>query len=170
MTGALAATDLAAFAAEWVDCAPHYPTLTRHASEAKVVVEFGVRGGVSTWALLDGLPADGRLYSVDIEECVVPYRVSGDSRWTILVGDDLDPAIQARLPAHADLVFIDTSHTYVQTVAELAYAQTLTPTRIDLHDYELPAVGQAVNEFCHFHGWRIASREVSQWGFVALER
>ena len=165
MTGALAATNLHSFATEWVDCVPHYPTLTRHARDAKVVVEFGVRGGVSTWALLDGLPADGVLVSVDIIDCVVPPRVSADPRWTFLVGDDLDPAIQAQLPDHADLVFIDTSHTYEQTAAELAFSSTLTPDRIILHDYALDAVRRAVDE-C---GWRVAEYEQSQWGLVVLE-
>jgi predicted O-methyltransferase YrrM len=169
MTGALAAVNLHEFAVEWVDCAPHYPTLITLAREATTVVEFGVRGGVSTWALLDGLPEDGRLYSVDIDNCVVPPRVSGDPRWTFLVGDDLDPAIQAQLPERADLIFIDTSHEYDQTVAELTYALTFEPARIALHDYELDAVRRAVDEFCVAQGWHVATRERSQWGFVVLE-
>ena len=169
MTGALAATDLHAFATEWVDCLPHYPTLTRLAREASVIVEFGVRGGVSTWALLDGLPQDGHLYSVDIDDCVVPPRVSGDPRWTFIVGNDLKPSTQAKLPAHADLVFIDTSHTYDQTVGELAYSLTLTPSQIALHDYALADVHRAVDEFCTQEGWHVALHEQSQWGFVVLE-
>jgi cephalosporin hydroxylase len=168
MTGALAATNLHAFATEWVDCAPHYPTLIALARDAKTVVEFGVRGGVSTWALLDGLPDDGHLWSVDIIDCVVPPRVSEDPRWTFLVGDDLDPAVQNRLPDDADLIFIDTSHTYEQTKAELDYALTFAPDKIALHDYELPEVSQAVDEFCVAQGWHVAARERSQWGFVVL--
>lgn len=165
----LEATDLATFANDWVDCVPHYPTLTRLASEAQTIVEWGVRGGVSTWALLDGLPSDGRLYSVDIDACIVPPRVSGDPRWTFIVGDDLDPLVQAQLPTSADLIFIDTSHTYGQTVAELALALTIGPKRIALHDYELDAVRRAVNEFCSREGWHIAINEQSTWGFVVLE-
>lgn len=169
MTGALAATNLHAYATEWVDCAPHYPTLIDLARSARTVIEFGVRGGVSTWALLDGLPEDGHLWSVDIDNCIVPPRVSTDPRWTFLVGDDLDPLVQEHLPASADLVFIDTSHTYGQTVAELAYALRFGPARIALHDYALDAVKRAVDEFCVREGWRIAINERSQWGFVVLE-
>jgi predicted O-methyltransferase YrrM len=168
MTGALAATNLHAFATEWTDCVPHYPTLIRLAREAMTVVEFGVRGGVSTWALLDGLPETGHLWSVDIIDCVVPPRVSADPRWTFIVGDDLDPAIQAQLPTFADLVFIDTSHTYPQTVAELAYAIRMEPARIALHDYALDEVKRAVDEFC-VGDWHVAVHERSQWGFVVLE-
>ncbi len=98
MTGSLEATDLDAWAYENVDMHPHYRTLTRYAQECSVIVEWGVRGGVSTWALLDGLPADGVLYSVDVIDCIVPPRVSQDPRWVFLVGDDLEPTIQARLP------------------------------------------------------------------------
>ena len=168
MTGALAATNLHAFATEWVDCVPHYPTLITLARQAKTVIEWGVRGGVSTWALLDGLPEDGHLWSVDIIDCVVPPRVSEDPRWTFLVGDDLDPAIQAQLPSEADLIFIDTSHTYEQTVAELALAAQLT-SKIALHDYALDEVKRAVDEFCVREGWHVAIHERSQWGFAVLE-
>jgi cephalosporin hydroxylase len=169
LTGPLDATNLLEWADENVDMAPHWATLLDHARRAKVVIEWGVRGGVSTWALLDGLPADGRLYSVDILKCIVPPRVSADPRWTFLVGDDLDPKIQQRQPAAADLVFIDTSHTYDQTVAELAHAATLT-TRIALHDYALPDVQRAVDEFCVAEGWHVVIHERSQWGFVVIER
>lgn len=171
MTGALAATNLLDWAEENVDCVPHFPTLMDYAARAKVIIEWGVRGGVSTWALLDGLPADGHLWSVDILPCTVPPRVSGDPRWTFIVGDDLDPKIQRKQPRKADLVFIDTSHTYDQTKAELAHALTLAPDRIILHDYDYAPVDvrPAVDEFLVASGWHIALHERSQWGLVVLE-
>ena len=46
---ALDATDLRQWAYDQVDMYPHIWTLNGHAAKAKVVVEFGVRGGVSTW-------------------------------------------------------------------------------------------------------------------------
>lgn len=165
MTGALAATNLHEWAEEQVDMLPHFPTLTDYARKARVVVEWGVRGGVSTWALLEGLPGDGHLVSVDILDCTVPLRVSTDPRWTFLVGDDLD----VKLPEHADLVFIDTSHTYEQTAAELTAALALTPARMILHDYALDPVKRAVDEFCLREGWHVARHERSQWGLVVLE-
>ena len=146
---ALDATDLRQWAADQVDMAPHIATLTRLAQGCRTIVELGVRGGVSTWALLDGLPADGRLWSVDIIDCVVPPRVSGDGRWTFIVGDDMDPSVQAQLPQRADLVFIDTSHEYEHTVAELAWALTLAPTWIVMHDYVMEPVLQAGTQFCY---------------------
>lgn len=157
---ALDATDLQSWADEQVDMAPHYRTLTRYALECISIVEFGVRGGVSTWALLDGLPADGLLYSVDVIDCIVPPRVSADPRWFFFVGDDLDPVIQRKLPKLADLVFIDTSHTYEQTVGELAYAATMRPARIVMHDYVMEPVAQAATEFCAREGWAVVDNEL----------
>lgn len=136
---------------------PHLESLTAAAAEASTIVELGVRGGVSTWALLDGLPEDGWMWSVDIEECSVPFRVSNDPRWAVWVGDDLDPAVLAFLPEQADLVFIDTSHEYAHTVAELALAKSLDPARILCHDADWPGVAQAMAEFCAAYDWQMAS-------------
>jgi predicted O-methyltransferase YrrM len=160
MPGSLEATDLQSWADENVDMAPHYRTLTKYARECTVIVEWGVRGGVSTWALLDGLPEDGLLYSVDVIDCIVPPRVSSDPRWHFLVGDDLDPVIQARLPDSCDLVFIDTSHEYEQTVGELAYAADLHPARIVMHDYVMEPVLRAGTEFCAREGWTVVDNEM----------
>lgn len=165
---ALDATDLRQWAYEQVDMAPHIATLAKHAAEATTIIEWGVRGGVSTWAILDAMPADAHLWSVDIVDCVVPPRVSADPRWTFLVGDDLDPAIQAQLPGECDMVFIDTSHTYEQTVGELAYALSLNPDRIVMHDYVMPPVAQAADEFCAANGWRVVHNELP-YGLATLE-
>lgn len=166
---ALDAVDLQAWADEQVDMAPHYRTLTRYAASVTSIVEFGVRGGVSTWALLDGLPPNGHLWSVDIVDCVVPPRVSGDHRWTFIVGDDMDLQVQLKLPDHAELVFIDTSHEYEHTAAELAYVVArLSPARIVMHDYVMEPVLRAGTEFCEREGWRVVANELP-YGLATLE-
>lgn len=168
--GALEATDLAAWAYEQVDMYPHYPTLTRYARECQVIVEFGVRGAVSTWALLDGLPEEGRMWSVEINaNHQMPPRVTSDPRWTLVIGDDLDPDVQAQLPDTCDLVFIDTSHEYEQTVGELAYSLTLKPRRIVMHDYVMEPVLRAGTEFCEREGWRVVDNEMP-FGLATLEK
>jgi hypothetical protein len=124
--------DLVAYAKGWVDMAPHLGHLMDMASRARVVVEFGIRGAVSSWAILDGLPPDGVLVGVDIDpNCPIPERVSSDPRWTFVVGNDL----LVDLPRHADFVMIDSSHELKQTVLELDRASTLGPEVIALHDY-----------------------------------
>jgi predicted O-methyltransferase YrrM len=157
VTDAWQATNLVAWATAQRDMIDHIGTLTRHAQEAKTIVEFGTRGGVSTWAFLDGLPADGWLWSVDIDDCMVPARVSEDSRWTFIQGDDTSLAVLDQLPEQADLVFIDTSHTYAHTVMELDFAVTLHPSRILLHDADWPGVERAIKQFCPKYGWEMVA-------------
>jgi predicted O-methyltransferase YrrM len=164
---ALEATSLAQWAYDQVDMYPHYGTLTRLARECKVIIEWGVRGGVSTWAFLEGLPADGELWSVDVVDCVVPPAVSSDPRWHFIVGDDLDEDVIVCLPKPADMVFIDTSHTYEQTVAELEIAPDWEPSMIVMHDVNQPQVRQAVDEFCARTGWRMTDYE-DPYGLATL--
>lgn len=158
-------------ATDWRDMAPHTATLTRLAADAQSIVELGVRGGVSTWALLDGLPYEGRMTSVDIEDVVpdLPERITTDPRWTFVCGDDLDPAVQGRLP-RADLVFIDTTHTYDQTKAELLLAQRLGAARIALHDWNVPDVERAVWRHVACGPYRLWLLEPSAWGLAVLAR
>jgi predicted O-methyltransferase YrrM len=158
------------YAERWVDMAPHLETLTMLAGRAKVAVEFGVRGGVSTWALLNGLPADGQLISYDIDECcreTCPPQLFEDPRWEFVIGDSLT----ADLPSRADLVMIDSSHEYDSTCVELQRAAGLTPSVIVLHDYydpPHPGVRRAVDEFVADSAYRIERVEDSQWGLAIL--
>jgi predicted O-methyltransferase YrrM len=126
--------------------------------EATKVIELGTRGGVSTVAWLYGLElTDGHLWSVDID----PAPELEHPRWTFLHGNDLEPNIVRELPDDVDVVFIDTSHDYQQTLAELnVYRWKIKPGgRIVLHDTELAhpfgvaqrpryPVKTAIEEFC----------------------
>jgi predicted O-methyltransferase YrrM len=156
MIEARRAVDLRDWAIANRDMAPHVDTLKQYASAAKVIVEFGVRSAVSTWAFLDGLPEDGRMWSVDVIQSNVPPRVYGDQRWTFLVGSDLDPKIRAQLPVQADLVFIDTSHEYAHTVQEMKIAAGFAPKVILMHDAYWPGVRRALDEIDqHISGWQL---------------
>jgi hypothetical protein len=168
---------LAEYAAAWIDMEPHIDTLAALAREAKVIVEFGVRGGVSTWAMLDAMPAEGDLYGVDIDpNAPIPPRVIEDPRFGFVVGDSLKVA----LPEHADLVMIDSSHEFTQTVMELHRAASLTPSVILCHDYlyeHSPQVHRAVDGFVappytddHWDQvpYRIGRVEFSRWGLAVL--
>lgn len=160
-------------AQRYLDMFPHVDTLARYAAQASTVVELGVRTGCSTWALLEGLPADGRLVSVDINAACFhdcPQAVRQDPRWTFIGGDDRDPAIHQRLPRLADLVFIDTSHEEDHTLAELLLARWLGAPRIVLHDYMLDPVRRAIEAFCADGEYRLATVEESRWGLAVVER
>jgi predicted O-methyltransferase YrrM len=163
------------YARAWIDMAPHVPTLKALAAESKVIVEFGLRGAVSTWAMLEGLPPDGHLLGVDIDpNAPVPTRVRNDPRFNLVTGNSLE----VDLPPTADLVMIDSSHEFTQTVLELARAATLRPRVIVCHDYlyaHTPQVKAAVDGFV-MKGYlvepeyRLAHVEASKWGLAVLER
>jgi predicted O-methyltransferase YrrM len=146
------------------DIKQHLPQLHDEASTGDaVVLELGVRSGNSTVAFLAALEEHGGyLWSVDIVRPSLPWL--NHPQWTMHVGDDL--LLADDLPDDVDVVFIDTSHHYTQTAAELAvYVPKVKPGGVVLlHDVELerpdgaspadPAfpVRVAVDEFCAAKG------------------
>jgi predicted O-methyltransferase YrrM len=149
--------------AEPSDIFAHLPRLYSEASRPEVkVIELGVRAGNSTAAfLLAAEENDGFVWSVDIHPPRVPWF--GIERWQFIQGDDL--WIFDQLPDEVDVLFIDTSHHYEQTVGELElYVPKVRPGGVVLlHDTELetpeghppgdPAfpVRVAVQEYCTEH-------------------
>ena len=121
------------------DISDHLPRLFELASTPYVkVIELGVRRGDSTSAFLAAAQEQGgEVWSVDITPPVVPVEWQGLPFWYPIVGDDLQ--VSDQLPDDVDIVFIDTSHTYEQTKAELElYAGKVKPGGlIVLHDTEL---------------------------------
>ncbi len=167
--------DLDTYATAWIDMAPHVPTLKAMAGDCRTIVEFGLRGAVSTWALLDGLPAAGKLVGVDIDPNVpLPKRVRDDHRFRFVVGNSLD----VKLPERADLVMIDSSHEFTQTVMELQRAASLKPSFILCHDYlyhQTPQVQWAVDGFTakgylENPPYELKYVEPSKWGLAVLVR
>jgi predicted O-methyltransferase YrrM len=156
-------------ATAWQDMLPHYPTLVSQAAGCRTIVEFGVRGGVSTWAFLTGLPPDGELWSVDIIDVwpSLPEEVRLDPRLHFVLGDDRDTRTRGKLPLRADLVFIDSSHEYEHTVSELGYALAFDPRLIVMHDYVMPPVARAADEFCLREGWVVIDNELP-YGLATL--
>lgn len=100
------------------DISGHLPTLVEICgrTDAKRVVELGVRSGVSTVAWLYGLcETEGHLWSVDVE---APPPLQ-HSRWTFVRGEDTDPFVLGQLPEEVDAVFVDTDHRYDLTLEEI---------------------------------------------------
>lgn len=151
---------------EFSDIRDHLPRLHLEASKPGVkIIELGVRAGNSTAAFLAAAQAnDGHVWSVDICPPYVPSDWCAMPEWTFIVGDDLD--IADRLPDAVDIVFIDTSHTYDQTLTELwTYRSKLKPGGVFIcHDTELEhpdasppsdppfPVATAIREFCQETG------------------
>lgn len=163
-------TTLAKHAAATLDMVPHIATLSRLAAGNSDILELGVRTGVSTWALLDGMDAGARLASVDIIPVNVPERVSKDPRWSFYWRDDMDPNLHPLLPNPVGMVFIDTTHEYHHTLEELALADRLEADLIVLHDYALTDVFDAVTGFCIRRPYHVEGVEESEWGMAWLRR
>ena len=105
----------------------------------KSIAELGVRSGCSTVAFLSALnKTGGKLWSCDIEP-IYGYglEIEGQDNWTFVQGDDLEVVKDA--PRWLDVLFIDTSHAYDQTLAELqAYSPRVKKKGVILlHDTEL---------------------------------
>jgi cephalosporin hydroxylase len=159
--------------ARWSDIQEYLPFLhdTARSYPGVRVLELGTRKGNSTLALLAAAKdAGGHVWSADIinvardPEGMLPWARL--PYWTFVHGDDMHPAVRAALPAEADVLFIDTSHEYEHTLAELrAYMPRLAPGGTALfHDtkvlawpgYEppkgIPPVRQALDEYCEEAG------------------
>jgi predicted O-methyltransferase YrrM len=131
------------------DIAEHMPRLFSAAAVGDAtVIELGVRRGNSTAAFLAAVEAHGgHVHSVDIATPRTPAEWLSSGLWTLRVGNDLDLADQ--MPDDVDVLFIDTDHTYAQTLAELrTYAAKVKPGGVILlHDTELehPEAATAVD-------------------------
>jgi cephalosporin hydroxylase len=123
------------------DICAHLPRLHAEASRQGVkVIELGVRSGNSTAAFLSAAEShDGHVWSVDLVGASFPASFNATGRWTFVCGDDLDPFIVDSLPNGVDVLFIDTSHHYEHTLAELRlYVPKVAPGGVVLmHDTEL---------------------------------
>lgn len=139
------------------DISEHLPTFVQlvRDTDARVVIELGVRNAVSTLGWLTGLAeTGGHLWSVDS----IPHSAEfDDPGWTFLQGDDRWPDILNALPATADIVFVDTSHEYEHTCQEIKlYAPRVRPGGcMVFHDTEVAEFGvrRAVDEWVESDGF-----------------
>lgn len=151
---------------KWSDIQEYLPFLheTAKSYDNVRVLELGARAGNSTLAFLAAADAtDGHVWSGDIgnitryKDGMFPWREN--PRWTFVHGHDMNPVVQARFPDEVDIFFLDTSHEYEHTLAELqAYMPRVTPGGIALfHDTrckgpwdmgEPYAVARALDVYC----------------------
>lgn len=185
MSNPVLAERYARLCAEPSDIYEHLPTFVQAVSDlnATKVIELGVRYGVSTIAWLYALEGRGRLWSVD---CSFPVAAPGSDVnlldpqgplgvipwWVFVLGYDDWPEVLAALPEQADLIFVDTQHTFEQTKLELElyYPRVRPGGRILLHDTAIPTTGNAttpqppypvrtaIEQFCAERGLRWENR------------
>jgi len=168
------------------DINEHFPTLKKYAIECNVIYELGVRGIVSTWALLAGHPK--KMVSVDI---VNPSEFGGNLDlvykscelenidFKFILASSLDIDI-----SYTDLLFIDTIHEYPQLSAELTLHGNKTKKYIIMHDTDScgewminekgekwGGMKQAIDEFIITNPeWYIKEVFTNNSGLTILER
>lgn len=154
----------------YTDMVEHHPTLQLLTFiSAGPVLELGVRAGDTTLVLLEA--AGGQwVTGVDIDPCLEAHqrvREAGYAdRWRFVQGDSLEAVVPR---SGWGLVFIDTSHTYEQTAAELA---RFSGKFIALHDSEEAEdswVRQAIDEHVAATGLR-EFRWRNSYGLSVLTR
>lgn len=129
---------------QWSDIQGHLRTLHTTVLQypQATVLELGTRWATSTAAFLAAAElVDGHVWSVDINHPTYPEWWHQTGLWTLTVGDDMDPVIAFDQPAQVDVLFIDTSHAYDHTLAEVRlYVPKVKPGGVVLlHDTELEA-------------------------------
>ena len=126
------------------DINEHLETLYKYATECESIIELGVRGCVSSWALTSGLIDNNsnnkKIFLNDLEKCNIDQllnavnnfnnssnnKIQVDYKWI----SDLD----LELNSLYDLTFIDTWHIYGQLKRELNKFSKHTNKYIIMHD------------------------------------
>jgi len=135
------------------DIHEHLCTLYLLTIELKLtnVLELGTRSGASTIAFLQALKEiNGNLTSIDMDPCLEAKKIVNDSHlnqnWKFIQGDDL----KVKWDEPIDHLFIDTSHTYDHTLAELKKYEPYVKEGgiITLHDtISSPPVLKAIKKY-----------------------
>jgi hypothetical protein len=123
------------------DINEHLPTLFRYAQECDSVFETGIRGCVSSWALVYGLLNSNKLennqkyillndlYDCDIKELIY-FTLNEDIKVNYIWKNNLELEFNKTY----DITFIDTWHIYGQLKRELDKFKKITNKYIIMHD------------------------------------
>lgn len=147
----------------------HLPTLRSYADQCDSVVEFGVRGCVSTFALLASNAK--KVTSYDIFDVAVPVV----EKFTFICANDLEVEIE-----QTDFLFIDSLHTYNQLKQELELHHSKVNKFIGFHDTGIFKVNgedggiglmPAINEFLMENfDWEICYKTDVNNGLTIIEK
>jgi hypothetical protein len=126
------------------DINEHLSTLFSYATQCESIIELGVRGCVSSWALVYGLLNNNskqkQILLSDITECniteLLEISMNTDVRIEYIWINDLDLQIMSNV----DLTFIDTWHVYGQLKRELNKFSKCTNKYIIMHDTTIDAI------------------------------
>lgn len=148
-TGDVQLMEIRQFTGKRTDISDHLETLYREAltGRPKLIVELGVRTGASTFALARAAEkTDAWLISLDMEPTIFH---SNYEKWKFVQVDDIEfaktfPQFAGKngFNSEIDFLFVDTSHTYEHTRAEIkAWIPHLAPgSTMVFHDTNMKTI------------------------------
>ena len=164
------------------DINQHLPTLMKYASECEHITEMGVRGIVSTFALLMGEPK--RMISYDINwaqgiEGIIKEANESGIDFDFRIANTTDLTI-----VETDLLFIDTLHNYNQLKRELELHSDKARKYLIFHDttsfewigesyngkLDEKGIWYAIEELIEEGKWEIKERYTNNNGLTILKR
>lgn len=158
------------------DINEHLPTLRKYAQQCQTVVEFGVRSAVSTIALLAAQTQTLLLYDVERRpEADIVFHLRGRTNVRFKIMDSRQADF-----AEADMLHIDTDHTYDCLKAELFAHGNKVRKFIAMHDTQVygqngndggKGLQLAIDEFIAANPhWKIAEFNPNNHGMTVLAR
>jgi hypothetical protein len=111
------------------DINEHLPVLKEYGEKVDHITEMGVRGIVSTYALLAAKPKKMISYDVVPVDTNHIHSLAPHTEYKFIIGDTRQAIIEP-----TELLFIDTLHNYIQLKQELDLHSPKTSRFIILHD------------------------------------
>jgi hypothetical protein len=148
------------------DINEHLPTLKTYAQECSSVFETGVRGVVSSYALLYGLvenknTTDKVIFLNDIEHCDIDeFKKLAEINFVSVKYQWINNLNLAFLNnENYDLTFIDTWHVYGQLKRELEKFSKITNKYIIMHDTEIDGIyGETKRAGGHYNNLYVSNK------------
>ena len=120
------------------DINEHLPTLYKYSNDCESVLELGVRGIVSSWAISYGLLNNNKEekyhFINDLNECDINEIYSKSLETDIKIEHKWINDLELVFDRNFDMVFIDTWHVYGQLKRELENFSKVTNKYIIMHD------------------------------------
>ena len=120
------------------DINEHLPTLSKYASDCESAIEFGVRGCISSWAILNGLnestATNKRFFLNDLSKCDIEEFLYKSQYCDVKINYEWINNLELNFEETYDLAFIDTWHVYGQLKRELNKFSKITNKYIIMHD------------------------------------
>lgn len=120
------------------DINEHLETLFEYATKCDSIIETGVRGCISSWALIYGLLNNNNLTKKillnDIKKCNIEELLEFTKNLDIIINYEWINNLNLVIDENYDMVFIDTWHVYGQIKRELNKFSKITNKYIIMHD------------------------------------